>query len=68
MLRFATRVVLLLFLGRGDLGLELVELTASTTYEPAKVPGHTRELVGTEDHQKEKPDDYRLLYSDSEHS
>jgi hypothetical protein len=68
MLELARRVVLLLFLGRGDLRLELVELAASTTYEPAEIPGHTRELVGAEDHQKEKPDDYRLLYSDTEHS
>ncbi len=67
MLGLATRVVLLLFLGRGDLGLELVELTASSAYEPAEVPGHPGELARAEDYQEEKPDDYHLLCFDAEH-
>jgi hypothetical protein len=56
------------FLGRGDLGLELVELAAGSAYEPAEVPGHPGELIRAKDHQKEKPDDYRLLYSNAKHS
>ncbi len=51
----AKTAVLFLFLSRGDLDLELVELAKSSAYEPAKVPGHPGELVRAEVHQKEKP-------------
>src|ERR671910_3728037 len=66
-LRLAMTICPVLFLGRGDLGLILVGLAAGSTHEPAKVPGHHGALVRAKDHQKEKPDDYRLLYSDAKH-
>src|SRR5918995_3324418 len=66
-LRLAMTIFPVLLLGRGDLGLILVELVEGSPYEPALASGHYGALVRAKDNQKEKPDDHRLLYSDAEH-
>ena len=66
MLALRAPVLVLVFV-QDQLVLKLVHGPAGLGYEPAQIPGHLRELGGTEDYEREEPNDHQFLRADAEH-
>src|SRR5215211_2730070 len=61
-------VVVLIFAGRGDLFLEVVDGLAGLGHEASHVLGHLGQRAGAEDHEDDEANNHHLLGSDAEHT